>query len=283
MPLMPLRPFPALFLKRGSERVLVVSDLHLGWEVALAEKGIHVPSQTSKILDKITHLIKAQEPTTLIFLGDVKHTIATAEWEEWRDVPEFFEALGGQVEDIRVIPGNHDGNLEPLLPENVKLLPLNGVVLWKDVGLFHGHTWPAPELLGCRSLIMGHVHPTVAFRDPIGFRVTRQVWVKAPCDSRRLARLVLKNLNVKFDKEPGETLKDRFNVKLRASELFVMPAFNEFLGGQPMNQKHPGGGPGYRMFISPVLRSKGADTQTAELYLLDGTFLGSISQLTALS
>jgi len=151
------------------------------------------------------------------------------------------------------------------------------------VGLFHGHTWPAPELLGCRSLIMGHVHPTVAFRDPIGFRVTRQAWVKAPCDSRRLARLVLKNLNVRVDKDPVETLKDRFNVKLRTSELFVMPAFNEFLGGQPMNQKHPGGVSGYSMFISPLLRSKSVDAQAAELYLLDGTFLGSISQLTALS
>ncbi len=280
---MPLRPFPVLFLKRGSERVLVVSDLHLGWEAALVEKGVHVPSQTFKILDKITQLIKAQEPTTLIFLGDVKHTIATAGWEEWRDVPDFFENLGELVEDIRVIPGNHDGNLEPLLPESVKLLPLNGVVLWRDLGLFHGHTWPAPELLGCRSLIMGHVHPTVAFRDPLGFRVTRQVWVKAPCNGRRLARFVLKNLNVKVDKEPGETLKDRFNVKLRTSELFVMPAFNEFLGGQPMNRKRPRGGSGYRMFISPVLRSRSVETQAAELYLLDGTFLGSISQLTALS
>ena len=81
-----------MLLQKGPERVLVVSDLHIGWELALTEKGIHVPSQTSKMLDKMLQLIKAQRLTSLIFLGDVKHTIATAEWGEWRDVPDFFEA-----------------------------------------------------------------------------------------------------------------------------------------------------------------------------------------------
>lgn len=277
-----LRPFPALLLRKKAERVLVVADLHIGWEAALAEKGIHVPSQTQKTLSVMVQLIKSHKPTRLLFLGDVKHTVATAEWGEWQDIPDFFEAVGKMVDDIQVIPGNHDGNLKPLLPETVKILPSTGVVLWKNWGLFHGHTWPAPELLGCRALIIGHVHPVVAFRDPTGFRVTRQVWVRTECNSARLAKSVLKNLNVTGEK-PADLLKERFNVKLRVSQLYIMPSFNSFLGGQTMNKKDISKSAGSEMFIGPVLRYRSVNIDNAELYLLDGTFLGSINQLRGLS
>jgi len=281
--LMPTRPFPALLLKRKAERVLVVADLHIGWEVALAEKGIHVPSQTSKMLERMVRLVKAHRPTRLILLGDVKHTVATADWGEWQDVPDFFEALQGLVPEIQVVPGNHDGNLEPLLPESVKILPSTGITLWSEFGLFHGHTWPAPELLGCQNLIIGHVHPVVAFRDPLGFRVTRQVWVKAGCDGTALTKSVLRHLKIGVGKDPVNLLRDRFHVEARASQLFITPSFNEFLGGQSMNRKGVEKGAGPKMFMTPVLRSKSVDVENAELHLLDGTFLGSIGQLRSLS
>ena len=276
---MPLRPFPALLLRKGSERVLVVSDLHIGWEIALAEKGIHVPSQTSKMLDKMVQLIKASKPTSLIFLGDVKHTVATAELGEWQDVPYFFEAIGDMVQNIQITIGNHDGNLEPLLPENVKILPSTGVALWEDFGLFHGHSWPAPELLGCHTLIIGHVQPTVTFRDPIGFRMTRQVWVKATCNAAQLAKSIFKHLNIKVDRNVADILKNRFNTKLKVSQLLILPSFNRLLGGLPMNQKGIGKSAKVKMFISPILRSNIVDIDNAELYLLDGTLLGTINQL----
>jgi len=280
--LLPVRPFPALLLQKQSKRVLVIADLHIGWEVTLVDQGVHVPSQTPKILDKMTRLIESCKPASLIFLGDVKHTVTGVEMEEWRDVPDFFETLGKKVPDIQVIPGNHDGNLEPLLPEFVKILPSTGIVLW-DVGLFHGHAWPAPELLGCRSLVTGHVHPMVVFRDPIGFRITRPVWVKTRCDGAQLTKSILKHANVKVKEDPAALLRKLFNVKLRCSQLFIMPSFNDFLGGQPINWKSLGKSPGSRAFIGPVLRSGSIDIDNAETYLLDGTFLGKVSQLRTIS
>ena len=282
MPIKPIQPYPALLLRRKSERALVVADLHIGWEAPLTQKGVHVPSQTPKILDKILQLIKTCKPTRLIFLGDVKHAIAKVEMEEWRDVPDFFEALGKKLSDIQVVPGNHDGNLEPLLPETIKILPSTGVV-FGNVGLFHGHAWPAPELLGCRSLITGHVHPMVAFRDPMGFRITRQVWVKALCDGERLAKSLLERLGVKVNANPSILLRDQFNVRPRVSQLFIMPSFNEFLGGQIINERKLGKGAKSRAFIGPVLRSGSISLDDAETYLLDGTFLGTVNQLKNLS
>jgi len=284
MPIKPIRPYPALLLRRNSERVLVVADLHMGWEVALAQKGVHVPSQMPKILNQMLQLIEMCKPTRLIFLGDVKHTIARVEMEEWRDIPDFFEALGRTMSNIQIVPGNHDGNLEPLLPETVKILSPTGVILG-NVGLFHGHAWPAPELLGCRSLITGHVHPMVAFRDPMGFRITRQIWVKAECDGVLLAKSLLKRLGVRVDAnaDPAALLRDHFKVRLGTSQLFIMPSFNEFLGGQPINQRSLGKDVRSRAFIGPVLRSGSINIDDAETYLLDGTFLGTVSQLKTLT
>ncbi len=259
----------------------MVADLHIGWEAALTEKGIHVPSQTPKILTKMLRLIKLCRPTSLILLGDVKHAVARVKMEEWRDIPDFFETLSKKVPDIQVIPGNHDGNLEPLLPADVEILPTKGVVIG-DVGLFHGHAWPAPELLKCRTLITGHVHPVVAFRDPLGFRIRRQVWVKTRCDRARMARSLLKYLGIKADTDPVTFLEERFNTRMRAKCFFIMPSFNDFLGGQPINRKSIGKGARSREFIGPILRSRSVNIDSAELFLLDGTFIGTVEQLRSL-
>lgn len=279
----PASPFPALLLRRGSERVLVVADLHIGWEVSLAERGVHVPSQTPKMLDKMLQLIKLCRPTSLIFLGDVKHAIAKVVMGEWRDIPDFFETIGKKVPNIQVILGNHDGNLEPLLPKTVELFPSKGAVLW-DVGFFHGHAWPAPELLGCRNLVTAHVHPMVAFRDPMGFRITRQVWVEATCNSAELAGPLLKHMRIKVNTDPVTLLKKRFGVSVKSSSKFlIMPSFNDFLGGQTINKRALRKGVRSRAFIGPVLRCGSVDIDKAETYLLDGTFVGTVEQLRKLS
>jgi len=273
-----------MLLRKGKERVLVVADLHVGWEVSLAEQGVHVPSQTPKIKDKLLKMIDLSKPTSLLFLGDVKHTIAKAELEEWRDIPDLFEALQEKVDDIKVVLGNHDGNLEPLLPSSVKTFPQTGIALF-DAGFFHGNAWPAPELLQCRSLVIGHVHPTVMFRDPLGFRITAQVWLRAKIKKKKLARAFLKgaNIKVKAEDDPFVLLRQHFNVRFRAAELLVMPYFNEFLGGRPINRRGSGKGAGSVEYLGPVLRSGNVDIEGAETYLLDGTFLGAVGQLRSLS
>jgi hypothetical protein len=275
-----LWPHPAALLRTEKTRTLVIADLHLGWEIALSEKGIHVPSQTSKLLKRLQSLIATFKPERLLILGDVKYTVATAEMSEWHDVPDFFSGLEKQVREISVIRGNHDGNLEPLLPESVKLLPATGVVM-SDTGFFHGHKWPTPSLLQCKTLVMGHVHPVVAFRDPAGFRITRQVWVKADCNGRKLAETLLQRHGVKIEKNPGETLWKRYGVRPRTSQLFIMPSFNDFLGGRPLNERRFSE-KGERI-VGPVLRSDAVSLGDAETYLLDGTFLGTLDQLRFLS
>jgi len=61
-----------------------------------------------------------------------------------------------------------------------------------------------------------------------------------------------------------------------------MPSFNDFLGGRPINRKTKATSPKYQT-LSPLTRSKSMNIEEAELFLLDGTFLGTINQLTAFS
>jgi len=276
-----LWPQPAALIREGKTKTLLIADPHIGWEMALQEKGIHVPSQTPKILNKLTAIITKYKPQRLVILGDVKYTVISSELGEWHDIPDFFNQLQGYVDDIAIVRGNHDANLEPLLPKNIQLLPATGEVIG-DIGVFHGHKWPSPGLLGCKTLVMGHLHPVVVFRDPAGFKITRQVWMKANCDSEALAKILLQKHNVKIKDIVAETLKAHYNVKLKAKEIFIMPSFNDFLGGRPVNETRPRKENGSEALIGPVLRSEAVDVDESELYLLDGTYLGTLNQLRSL-
>ncbi len=275
------QPYPALVLDNKTERVLVISDLHLGWERHLSKKGVHVPSQTPKIKKMLLELIKKANPTQLIILGDIKDAITKVSIEEWKDIPEFFEDIMKQIPKIQIILGNHDGNLEPLLPEKIKIISSSGT-RYEDVGLVHGNSWPAPELLGCRSIISGHVHPMISIRDPMGFRIIKQIFVKARCKSEKLAKAYIKYLGVKNSENAFSFFQTRFGVNVNVEDLFIIPSFNQFLGGIPINQMKKEK-KNSEMYINPILRSGCIDINNAEVYLLDGTFLGTVNQLEALS
>jgi putative SbcD/Mre11-related phosphoesterase len=280
--LAPVDDSPSLLLQGEGERVLVVGDLHIGWEITLAQQGIHVPSQTSKLADRLLDIIKKSSPTKIVFLGDVKHTVVGAELEEWRDIPEFFERIVPHVSDIQIIQGNHDGNIEPMTPRQVKIIPPNGIALWGKYGLFHGHAWPAPELLGCESLIQGHLHPVVAFTDALGYRITRPVWVRAPCNAAKLARAILKGSKRRKLKNIEDAVRERYGVELRVARCLFVPPFNDFLGGRPINVRQHSGSKWTKIDrFGPLLRGGIVNMNEAEVQLLDGTYLGTVKQLRA--
>jgi putative SbcD/Mre11-related phosphoesterase len=273
-----LLPSPAALIKTEKTNTLVIADPHLGWETALREQGIHVPTQTPKILQKLLAVLSKHKPDTLLILGDVKYSVVAAKSGEWHDIPEFFSELKKHVKNISIVRGNHDANLEPLLPENIKLLPAAGAIV-SDIGLFHGHKWPSPTLLKCKTLIMGHLHPVIVFRDPSGFKITRQVWVKAHCDTTQLAKTLLQKQRIRIRSTPEETAQKHYHLKPRTNQIYIMPSFNDFLGGRPINETKPRKKGPTSTMIGPVLRSDAVDLSNSEIYLLDGTYLGTLTQL----
>jgi hypothetical protein len=177
------------------------------------------------------------------------------------------------VKDISVIAGNHDGDLEALIPSSVKIFPSTGLVVGKNprIGLFHGHAWPAPDVLSSELLVMGHVHPVIWLRDNLGTWIVKQVWIKGRCNGLKLAKAYLKYLKVKIGVNPRETLKKR-GIQLNDSLLIIMPTFNDLIGGVSLNRFQ-------KRLVGPFLGSGSVNVADSEVYLLDGTYLGTTKQL----
>jgi metallophosphoesterase superfamily enzyme len=113
--------------------------------------------------------------------------------------------------------------------------------------------------------------------------VTRQVWVKANCDGRKLSEVLLRKNRITVERSAEETFYKLYGMKPKASQLFIMPSFNDFLGGRPLNARRAAGSSRAEVVTGPVLRSEAVDMRVAEAYLLDGTLLGTIEQLRTLS
>lgn len=256
MKAVPICGTPALLLKINGERSIVISDLHLGIEHELAERGISLPSQIPKLKARLTALIREKEATRLIILGDVKHNIPITTWHEWRELPSFFEDLA-QLVKIEIVRGNHDGDLEGMVPREITIHDPHGIVLGKRkrIGLMHGHTWPAPELFRTEAIIAGHNHPAIEFRDELGGRLIEPIWLRAKLNPKKLPKKLLSSTTQKLP------------------ELIVIPAFSELVGGAAMNRSLP------KELIGPIFRSGAVKLDEAEAYLLDGTFLGKIKSL----
>lgn len=252
----PVHGIPALTVKIGGERAVLVADLHLGIEGELTTKGVSLPSQIPRIRDRLVELIEKKKPDRLIMLGDVKHNVPIASWREWRELPSLFETLSRLVR-VEVIPGNHDGDLRGMIPESVRICGVKGIVLGKKkrIGLSHGHAWPGPELFKTEWLICGHNHPAVEFKDKLGARTVEPVWLKAELEPSKLPKSI------------------RIGIKGEPPRLLVIPAFGELVGGAPVNKAMP------KELIGPLFKAGVVKLRKARAYLLDGTFLGEVGKL----
>lgn len=252
----PVNDAPALMVRTGGERALVITDLHLGAEGELASRGVSLPSQIPRVKEKIVGLIEKKKPKRLIMLGDVKHNVPFTSWQEWRELPKFFADLS-KIVRVEIVRGNHDGDLEGLVPEGVVIHGVKGMILGKKkrIGLVHGHAWPAPELFDTEVLVAGHNHPAIEFRDRLGGRIIEPVWVNADL------------------KKPKLPKKIQAAMKGDPPKLIVVPAFGVLVGGASVNRRMP------QELIGPLFKSGAVDLKNAQVYLLDGTFLGRVSDL----
>ncbi len=273
----PITPWPGLIIEQGDSKILVIADLHLGFEYGLSAMGINIPSQTLKVQSKLLNIIEETQPSRIILLGDIKHSVSNISLQEWKELPDFFESIQEHVDTIDVIPGNHDGDLTPLTPRSIRILAPRGVVVEgkERIGLFHGHTWPGTELLDVDFLVMGHNHPVIRFEDNFGYRTVRRAWIKASLDLKKLRE----SLSPRRKSKSKEVLARNHSEEATSNtgRLIIMPAFNDMLGGLQMN-----GRPSSKL-IGPLLRSGCVNIDEAEAYLLDGSLLGTITRLRQLA
>ncbi len=243
---MDVEPIPDAPALRAGD-LLVVTDLHIGLEEELREKGVLIPSRAEIMARRLVDLSDRSGCRDLVLLGDVKHLVPRMASRERRDVYVFFRDLLETFDTITIVQGNHDGILRNIVPRSVRFRSPHGYRV-DDLGFCHGHAWPYKKVMEARTLVMGHNHPAVGFRDDLGRREIQPCWMRAPFvrKTKRYSRL--------------------------PREAIIVPAFNELCGGMPVNDVRA-------RFLGPIFRDRLLGIDAASLHLLDGTDLGRLADL----
>ncbi len=238
--LQPIPNEPALFIK--NKKILIVADLHIGIESQLREQGLSTSSKTQNMIEKLLKICKKYKPLEIILLGDVKHNIPSSTIQERRNVKNFLTTIS-EYGTVHIIPGNHDGNIKKISPQEIILHPSDGFLI-ENIGFVHGHRWPNQEIMKCDQLIISHTHPTIMFTDRLGYRTFEPCWIKS---------MFIR-----------ENLLERY-LDGTCSSVLIIPAFNPLCGGIAVNQDGVTGPLG-----------KIIDIKNAQIYLIDGTSLGKV-------
>ncbi|MHA1840061.1 MAG: metallophosphoesterase [Candidatus Ranarchaeia archaeon] len=282
---------PALLLNDpvADTRALIISDLHLGYGLSLREFGISIPSQYKIMFNRILKLIVSTNVDTLYIVGDLKHTTPKISSGEWFEVPNLLETLSNNVK-VHIVKGNHDGDIEALCPSSVRVHPATGLRLKNnngDILLLHGHAWPKIDDLDVKTIVTAHIHPVIKFEEKIKKRPRKlPVWIHGrlapskiiafiPCKKRERERLVVASLKA-ADNTGEQIMQGQGSINVFPANVIVIPAFNRLLAGYPVNTAEK---PLQGIWGAPGL----LPLDKTELYLLDGTFMGTLAGIRAIS
>ncbi len=227
----------------GEKKNLVITDIHIGFESIFASNEIFI-GKNSSINETIAELSKAidsEKPDSLILLGDIKSSIKNISKSEWDEVPLFFKKIKEKC-DIILIPGNHDANIQRLVPENISMIGSTGMVE-ENVLLTHGHVMPSENFSHVDKIIMGHVHPVFFQEDSV--LNGQRVWVT----------MITEKQNI-FPNKTGNI------------EITIIPSFNRYFYATHKKQ--------YKKSISPIIE-RVKHVSSAKIITLDGTIIGDES------
>jgi len=231
---------PALILE-GEKKNLIVTDVHIGFESNMASNEIFIGknSTINESIQELSDIIDSEKPDSVILLGDIKSSIKNISKNEWDEVPLFFKKIREKC-DVILIPGNHDANIQRLVPDNITMISSTGLVE-ENILLTHGHTLPSENFSHVDKIIMGHLHPVFFQEDSI--INGQRVWVSIKTDKGNI-----------FPNKTGEI------------EIIIVPSFNKYFYATHRKQ--------YKKSISPII-NKIDEISKAKIITLDGTIIGN--------
>lgn len=149
----------ALLLKE--EKIVIMNDLHIGYEQALHIKGILVPRfQLQEILDKTQKILEYAQPNIVIINGDLKHVFGKILQREWKEVSAFLDFLLERVQKVVIVQGNHDPVIKPIAAKRrVDVVPEYRV---GEMLVVHGDELVETD---ANTIIIGHEHPAISIQD----------------------------------------------------------------------------------------------------------------------
>jgi len=228
---------------------LAIADLHLGYEEALEEQGIHIPAvQLRHIKKLLEEMIEEVLPEKIIILGDVKHEFGSALRQEWSETLDLLQFLKGKGLKVHVVRGNHDNFLIPILKR--LNIPFHDPYYTEKEYLFiHGHKTMGIDILfsqDIKYIFEGHEHPAISLRDELGVKTRFKCFLKG---------------------------------NIEGKEIYVLPAFSPLMPGTEINLVEKD------KLLSPLLKM--IDIDHLEVFVVDveaGIFyFGTLSNLKMLN
>jgi uncharacterized protein len=149
----------SLFLAK--HKILIINDLHIGYEESLYNRGILVPKfQLKEILSKLEDIIEKSNPSTVIINGDLKHEFGRVSNQEWREVLQLLDFLLTKCQKIIIIKGNHDPIINPVAAKRrVSVVDKFHI---DDILIVHGDQLVETT---AKRIIIGHEHPAITVRE----------------------------------------------------------------------------------------------------------------------
>lgn len=147
---------------------IVASDLHLGYEGAMAKNGVFIPKvNLKKILENFDKALSKSGADKIIVTGDIKHDFSDLEADEFNELYDMINFLKQRDVSPILIKGNHDNFVERY-KEPFKITVHRQEAVIGDYLFFHGEELPGVQNKRPNMLIMGHEHPSIGITNPIG-------------------------------------------------------------------------------------------------------------------
>ena len=217
----------ALFVK--DKRILVIGDLHLGFEESLNKQGVMIPRFLfDDIVSILRKAISKTNPKKIVIVGDIKHEFGSISDQEWRHALRLIDFLREKAE-LTIIKGNHDPILFPIAEKRNHDIVLEPITkkrnvkvrtFYKEGSILFAHgDFVVNEKTDV--IIIGHEHPAVSFKE-----------------------------------RPSQKYKCFLKGKYNKADLIVMPSFNTLVPGSDITK---------RDFLSPYLEK----AKDIEVYIIE--------------
>ncbi|UCG90357.1 MAG: metallophosphoesterase [Candidatus Heimdallarchaeota archaeon] len=222
-------------------KILLVADLHLGFEAEWSRKGLETrePTWSYKVINRLKKDIKETHPDQLIILGDIEHSFAhfkgpeankngiwvSNRWLREKALSYFMEQIV-EVHDLKIslVRGNQDTSFVKSLNQRVEIFPQKEASLFGQLGVFHGHMKPSEIVLISSEMMLGHVHPSIDLVDELKIHHKFPVFAKLTVTREEVFQI----FNYQFEFEEIGLIEQ--------VPITILPAYNFYLSGFTLNQ-----------------------------------------------
>ncbi|MBI2041047.1 MAG: metallophosphoesterase [DPANN group archaeon] len=218
----------------AKEKILAMTDFHIGYETALINRGFLLPrhqlASTMARLQGIFDRLKKSKCglDIVVILGDLRHEFGYLGRQEIRDITAVINLIKKYAKRVIILKGNHDTMYKYI--EN--LAEVKTMLAVRDILFLHGDKIPkTAKLKNIKTIVIGHEHPAITISDGFASAERVKCFLKGKWSGRDLIVLPSFNLLTEGTNVLSEKLLSPF-LKKQAGRLLDFEAYAVVADGE---------------------------------------------------